>query len=171
MSKTLEVRLHNFAEKYQFDIQYKCWSLIQEGQRHEIEDSLFSLFNGYGQTGYVETGTEPSEYLPDIISTILHLLGAIDWQLKAINSSDEWVTVQVDLVHSSGELYQFIVEEVDASDWISPDIFFKMQDFSKARLDKTLMIFFSDDPYRMLALPHKAAIELGAIIDECSEPY
>jgi hypothetical protein len=171
MNKTLEIKLRDFATKYKFKIKNENWQGIQEGQRHEIEEGLVSLFEGHGKTAYAETGTEPCEYLPGLVKSILQLLGITEWLLEEVGSEDEWETAKVTLNHSSGERYQFIVAGVDGSDWVPSDLFIKMQNFSKAKCEKTLMTFFSDDPYLMLALPHEAAIELGTIIDEYAEPY
>lgn len=170
MNKPLKNRLSNFVAKYNFQISDECWSLIQEGQRHEIEDGLFSVFNTYGTVGYSETGTSPSEYLPSIINEILQLLEVKDWELLELDSCDEWMTAQVELIHSSDQRYQFTIQEVDDSDWVPSDIFNKMQIFSRAKCNKSFVTFFSDDPYRMLTLPHEAALEIESIIDECSEP-
>lgn len=125
MIKTLEIKLRHFATKYQFRIKNESWQYIQEGQRHEIEEGLISLFEDHGEIAYAETGTEPCEYLPDLVNSILHLLGTTEWHLEDVDSEDEWETSKVKLIHSSGERYQFIVSGVDGSDWVPSDLFIK----------------------------------------------
>jgi hypothetical protein len=170
MNHSLKNALAQFANKYQFAIDDKHWSYLQEGQRHEIEEGLFSVFDSYGTVAYAETGATPCEYLPDLIDTILNLLDE-NWQVEDVDSGDEWQTALVELVSSANDEYQFVIDDVNDSDWVPADLFIKLRAFSKAKCNKTFMTFFSDDPYLILALPHQAADELESIIEQFSEPY
>lgn len=171
MKKSLREELVDFTRCHGFTIDDEHWNYLQEGQRHEIHDGLFSVFEGFGAVAYAEAGTGPYEYLPDLIKTMLYLLDIKGWVLDDVDSEDQWQTAQVELIHSSGEIYQFVIDEVEDSDWVPMDIFKKMEEFAKEKCDKTIVIFFSDDPYRMLALPFDAAEELEAIILRHAEPY
>jgi hypothetical protein len=168
---SLENTLREWVKQYELTVNADAFEGIYAGQSHEIEDSLFSLFCEHGSMQYAEMGTSPSEYLPSLISDYLGLLSAETWKLSGVTSNDRWETAQVELSHINGDKFQFNLDEVNDSDWVPADLAPKMQKFSAEKADQTLMTFYSDDPYVIVALQHEAAKELEVIIDEYAEPY
>lgn len=168
---SLENALRKWAKQYELAVNEDAFEGFYIGQQHEIEDGLFSLFCEHGSMQYAEMGTSPSEYLPSLIRDYLDLLSADTWRVSSVKSNDGWETAQVDLCHSNGDAYRFKLDEVNDSDWVPADLAPKMQFFSAEKADQTLMTFYSDDPYVIVRLPHDAAKELDAIIDEYAEPY
>jgi hypothetical protein len=74
MDNTLSSELQEFTKRNGIKLGEKYWSCLQEGQRHEIEEGLFSVFESYGEVIYRETGTDPNAYIPDIVALMLHVL-------------------------------------------------------------------------------------------------
>lgn len=164
MSSDLISSLENFFKQYNFNIDREGAEIHEDMAPYELEEALFYLFNKHGVVGYAETGTTPCIYLPSIIETILQLLAVSDWKLSSVDSDDEWQTADVSLQHDSGKTYSFTVLDIDNSDWVPGDIFVKMQCFSEKYCANTFRVFFSDDPYRLVAMPNEAAAELEEII-------
>jgi hypothetical protein len=168
---TFENALREWVKLYQLTVNEESLDAFYPSERHIIEESLFSLFYEIGTVQYAETGAPPKEYLPSVVNDYLTLLTDKSWQFNCINSNDGWETAEIELLHQSGETYQFHLIDVNNSDWVSGDIALKMQEFSAAKAEQTLLTFYSDDPYVIIRLPHQAAIDLDNLIDKFFEPY
>lgn len=163
--------LQKWANENGFILDDKDWSGIQIGQRHEIEDALVELFDGYGESFAIETGLGPHEYLPNVVEVILASLSPKEWALEDVYSEDDWDTAIVEMIHCQGDDYQFKVNEVCDSDWIPSNLFSQMGDFSKSQCNKTVVTFYGAEAYRVLMVVHKQANSLEAIISRYAEPY
>lgn len=168
---SLENDLRKWVKHYALTVNEDAFEGLYAGQRHEIEEGLFSLFCEHGSMQNAEMGTSPAEYLPSVIGDYLDLLPADTWKLASVTSKDGWETAQVELCHSNGDTYYFNVDDVSNSDWVPADLPSKMRKFSEDKADHTLIAFHSDDPYVIVALPKQAAAELLEIIEAHHEPY
>jgi len=171
VAHTLEAALREFTQKHAISIPEQQWEFIQEGQQHEIEDGLYQIFEGYGIEGMGETGTSAEEYMPSIILGSLELLDCHEWALQELSSDNAWMTANVVLAHENGTEHQFTIDDVNDSDWVAFDVFTKLNRFAKQYSENALVTFCSDDPFRVISLPHAIAAELKTIIDEFAEPY
>jgi hypothetical protein len=99
------------------------------------------------------------------------MVKAKDWRVLSVSSNDGWKTADVKLESSAGEFYSFRIENVGNQDWVPVDVFAKVNTFAKKNANYSLSVFYSDDPYRVLPLPHDAFNELEAIIERYTNPY
>lgn len=171
MKIKLLTTLKAFTQQHSIPVPEAHWEYFQEGQRHEIEEGLFSIFSHLGEVIYRETGEFPNNYMPDVIDIILQVLKETEWSVDDVYSEDDWETAIVELVHTSGKPYQFTVEGVDNSDWIPPQLITKLQAFSHSECTQSLVTFYSDDPFRVIGLPHEVARDLEALIQHHAQPY
>ena len=164
-----EQRIRSFCSEYNLSVDGECLNNAEVTYRYEMEELLFSAFQEVGSVSYAETGTSPAEYLPDVVGMYLSLLDQPQWDIESLTSEDGWDTASVILKNNEGSTNQFTINGIENSDWVPGDLSNKMRLFSKKYADKTLITFFSDDPYLVLALPHVVAEELELIIDEFSQ--
>lgn len=167
----LQETLQKWTDAYLEEGVKPKWQYLQEGQRHEIEEGLYSVFEDVGVEGFMETGTAPDEYLPAIISTALQLLQVNDWSLGSVSSSDDWITADVSLEHMSDQVYEFTIHDNDDSDWLSFDVFTQLNQFARTHADLSLLTICSDDPYRVLTVPHQGLEEFEKIMQAYAVPY
>jgi hypothetical protein len=163
--------LQHFCEKYSIKILEENWQYVDEGQAHELSDSMYSLFEGTSFEDVLETGMPPSDFLPELVEGLVGMVQAEDWKVRCVESDDEWSTANVKIESSAGEVYSFRIEDVDNQDWVPVDVFDKVNTFAKKNANYSLSVFYSDDPYRVLPLPHDAFNELEAIIERYTNPY
>jgi hypothetical protein len=168
MDSTFLEQVKFFTKKFSLKI---IENELLEGQRHEIEDGICSALKENGLVRFAETGAPPPEYLPSVINDYLDMIEGKTWSINNVTTLNTWQTANVILKHKGGEDYSFTINNIDGADWVPYDLSVKMNEFSKTKCDKTLITFFSDDPYLILALPHEAAEELEGIIEQYSVPY
>ena len=163
--------LMNFCERYSINVSNDNWEYVHPGQAHEISESLFSLFEGVGVDDVSETGCPPSDFLPSMVDELIEMVEAPEWKVIDVRSEDNWNTSDVDLESSSGATYSFKIKDVNDEDWVPVDIFDKVNAFAKQHGKYSVSVFFSDDPYRVIALDHEAAEILDAIVEKHTTPY
>ena len=99
------------------------------------------------------------------------MVEAPEWKVIDVMSEDDWSTSDVDLESSSGATYSFKIKDVNDEDWVPVDIFDKVNAFAKQHGNCSVSVFFSDDPYRVIALDHEAVEILDAIVEKHTTPY
>lgn len=163
----------DWAKRHQLPLSDDELSAVHlfEEQAHIIEECLFDIFVDKGSMSYAETGCSPAEHLPAAIYQYLELLNTEHpWQVDNIRSDDGWQTARISLSNTEQQ-YTAVLEHVDNSDWLSPDVALRMKELSAQYGDQTLVTFFGDDPYVIVAMAHEAAVELDALVEKYVEPY
>ena len=148
--------LMSFCEQYSINVSKDNWEYVHSGQAHVISESLFNLFEGVGVDDVSETGCPPSDFLPSMVAELIEMVDAPEWKVIDVRSEDDWTTSDVDLESSSGATYSFKIKDVNDEDWVPVDIFNKVNTFAKKHAKYSVSVFFSDDPYRVIALDHDA---------------
>ena len=182
-SKQLNYEYQQWAKRYgiSIDISVK----LEKDYRNELTDNIYyTLFDAdnddkavKGLTASSETSSmelcgNPESELPILIQEALDLLGADEaWKMVGIKTKDEWLTAELTLKSSAGEVYQYNIDDVDNGDYMSVSFFDELEKFSKQKCEVTLIYMTIDVFFRFVALPHSAATELENIIQSYSLPY
>lgn len=169
-TKLLDV-LQTFTLQNDILVPKAHWEHFQEGQRHQIEEGLFSVFSHLGEVICCETDENPNSYMPDVIDIVLHVLKETEWEVDDVYSEDDWENAIIELVHTSGKSYKFTVEAVDNSHWIPTQFITKLQQFSHAECKKSLVVFYSEDSFVAISLSHEVAKGLEALIKSYTKKY
>jgi|TARA_B100000965_G_scaffold378187_2_gene372828 hypothetical protein len=154
--------LYKFALRYGYQISDSDHS--EPSNTSLVHAHLFDAFELLGHVEYSEQGCGPANYLWELIDVYLQQIPGNSWKVYDCDSDDGWMTAKVELVSSDGETYQFVLEDIFDSDWVPAQLPAKMRAFSKENCDKTLVTFFGDDPFVILAMPHNAAEEIYSLI-------
>ena len=157
-----EQDVRNFAQRYNYQLPKEAH--FEPGDKSLVHESLFTAFESLGYVEYSEQGCGPGSYLWDLVDVYLQQIPDNPWKVQDCDSDDGWMTAKVDLVKTSGETYSFVLEDVYDSDWVPAHLPAEMRKFSKENCDKTLVTFFGDDPFVIVAMPHQAAEEIYALI-------
>jgi len=158
-----------WSNTYNVAYQEECMPLYV-GTRGEIEGQLIHLFENHGYINDIEAG-DPDGYIPEVITEALKLLEALDWEIDDVSFSfdeEDELVASVLLKNSNGKKYNMKISDVD-SDYISGDLFYELEQFSKLHCSKRLVVFV-DESFRMLGMIPAAAKEIETIINKVSIP-
>lgn len=165
----LENSITAFAEHYSLDINKACFDELQTCCfRYEIEECLCSVFENVGLSEEYETGTGPSEYLPELLEYALSYVGANHWRVSKIISTDNWMTANISLENNKSEHYEYSLNDVNESDCIPASFYSEFNEFARAYCEKSLLTF-SSGFVRIIALPHQAIEDMEKILEHFSE--
>lgn len=161
----------DWAKKYKYEINenveftehsgpvgvWLCGVLFNE---HEPVKGLIAL----GIFDDMEFGESPSSYLPSFIGNALGLLPDCKWHVFSVESDDDWKTAKVIFKHKTKGTDEFIIDDIDGSDWLTTGTLDLLLKVSKRYSKYRLRAFVSDNFFTIAALKRNAYEDLEDIL-------